>query len=395
MVPIDQRLSNFLLCPELKIIDHWFLGRHQTHLKVEKKSEFEVCPKCATKSYSVHDRRWVRVKDAPIRGNGICLDILKRRFRCPNCKSVFTEPVSIVRKGFRTTRRYRRDLAWSCNNLLDLKKVQRAFKCSSWLIYKVFYEQLEIKHRQIKNDEWPRTIGIDEHSFKRNRGKGYTEFATVIVDYNNKRIKEVVHGKTAAGLEHNLTYIKGRENVKNVALDMCDPFKKFAREHFPNARITADKFHVLRLLNPAINKTRKDITGDQRGNPVRRLLLMNSKKLDYEQKWALNKWLDAYPKMKEIYFYKEALHKLYRTRGYSKARRALIKLMDRMSGSKLKEVKKLRKTLMKWKEEILNYFITKITNARTEGFNNVAKLYQKRAFGYKNFENYRLRLLNA
>ena len=54
-----------------------------------------------------------------------------------------------------------------------------------------------------------------------------------------------------------------------------------------------------------------------------------------------------------------------------------------------------RRTLMKWKEEILNYFKTKLTNARTEGFNNLAKLYQKRAFGYKNFENYRLRLLNA
>ena len=50
---------------------------------------------------------------------------------------------------------------------------------------------------------------------------------------------------------------------------------------------------------------------------------------------------------------------------------------------------------MKWREEILNYFKTKLTNAKTEGFNNLAKLYQKRAFGYKNFENYRLRLLNA
>ena len=101
--------------------------------------------------------------------------------------------------------------------------------------------------------------------------------------------------------------------MKNVALDLCDPFKKFAREHFPNADLIADKFHVLRLLNPSINRRRKT----------------------------------------------------------------------------------LRKTLMKWRFEILNYFKNRITNARTEGFNNVAKLYQKRAFGYKNFENYRLRLLNA
>ena len=69
--------------------------------------------------------------------------------------------------------------------------------------------------------------------------------------------------------------------------------------------------------------------------------------------------------------------------------------MDQMAHTKLPEIKTLRKTMLKLSEEILNYFKTKITNARTEGFNNLAKLYQKRAFGYKNFENYRLRLLNA
>ena len=303
--------------------------------------------------------------------------------------------MELVQKGFRTTRRYRRGLAWACNNLTDLKKVQRAYGCSAWLVYKVFYEQLERKHREIKNNPWPKTIGIDEHSFKRNKGKGYREFATVIVDYNNKRIKELVHGKTAIGLKQNLSYIEGRENVKNVTLDMCDPFKKFAQEHFPNADIIADKFHVLRLLTPAINRRRKDVTGDVRSNPIRKLLLRNGHRLEYFEKKALWRWLDGAPALKEIYFYKEALHQLYRCKGYDRARRSFNNLVNEMAYSKLPEIIRLRKTLRKWKTEILNYFKTKLTNARTEGFNNVAKLYQKRAFGYKNFENYRLRLLNA
>ena len=50
-----------------------------------------------------------------------------------------------------------------------------------------------------------------------------------------------------------------------------------------------------------------------------------------------------------------------------------------MAHTKLPEIKTLRRTMLKWSEEILNYFKTKITNARTEGFNNLAKLYQKRA----------------
>lgn len=70
-------------------------------------------------------------------------------------------------------------------------------------------------------------------------------------------------------------------------------------------------------------------------------------------------------------------------------------MTDQMAGSKIKEIKTLRKTLIKWREEVLNYFENRITNARTEGFNNVAKLIQKRAYGVKSFELYRLRYLNA
>ena len=116
--------------------------------------------------------------------------------------------------------------------------------------------------------------------------------------------------------------------------------------------------------------------------------------LEYFERRALYQWLDAYPKLKELYHFKEALHGLYRCRGYDRARRALVGLLDRMARSQLVEIKRLRGTLMKWKNEILNYFVTGLTNGRTEGFNNLAKLLQKRAFGFKSFKNYRLRLLN-
>jgi len=70
-------------------------------------------------------------------------------------------------------------------------------------------------------------------------------------------------------------------------------------------------------------------------------------------------------------------------------------LTERMSRSTLPEIQTLRRTLLKWKEEILAYFYTRLTNGRTEGFNNKAKLVKRRAYGYRSFRNYRLRLLNA
>lgn len=392
MDPKWQSTQSFILLPELKIITHWQQDKLRTNYKCSKESEFEICPKCAVKSYSVHDRRWVKIKDHPIRGSGIQLQVLKRRFRCPSCKKVFTEPIAGIRKGFKTTERFRRGVKWACEKFKDLKSVQDSFKCSAGLVYKVFYEQLERKLREKSNNPWPTRIGIDEHSWL--RGRTGRSFVSLVVDYDNKRIFDAVEGKTALGLTENLSHIQGRERVKEVALDLCDPFKKFAKEMFPNARIVADHFHVVRLLNPALNKARTEITGDKRSHPGRRLLLMNGSRLEYFERKALWQWLDHHPKLKELYFFKEAIHRLYRTRGYDKAARALTKLTDQMALSNLKEIKTLRKTLMSWRNEILNYFINRTTNARTEGYNNLAKLLQKRAFGFRSFFNYRLRLLS-
>ncbi len=395
MDPVCESTNRFILLPELKIITHWEQSKFRTHYKCIKQSEFEVCPKCATPSRTVHDRRWGKIMDQPIRGAGIYLKVLKRRFRCPGCKKVFTEPLNGVRKGFKTTERFRRGLRWACENFKDLKRVQKAYGCSAWLTHKVFYEQLELKYREREQNPWGTRLGIDEHTWRKKRSKnGITEFASLIVDHDRKRVAEVVNGKTVQAMKEALDYIPGRERVREVTIDMCDPFKKFVREFFPNAKLTADKFHVLRLANPMINKARTEITGDQRSNPVRTLLLRNRHRLKYFEKSALDQWLNHHAKLKEIYWYKEALHQLYRTRGLRRASRALTNLTDRMALSQLTEIKKLRKTLMKWRTEILHYFETGLTNARTEGYNRRAKGEQYNAFGVRSFINYRLRLLN-
>lgn len=192
-----------------------------------------------------------------------------------------------------------------------------------------------------------------------------------------------------------LAHIPGRENVKNVIIDMCDPFKKFAREFFPNTCLIADKFHVLRLLSPSLLRRRKEITGDRASARARRLILMSSHKLDYSKRLALQTFLSAYPEMAELYSWKERLHGFYRIKGYNRAVIAFTYMTDDMAHSKLPEIKTLRRTLMKWREEILNYFKTGLTNARTEGFNNKAKVVKRMGYGYKQFRNYRLKVLTA
>ena len=74
-----------------------------------------------------------------------------------------------------------------------------------------------------------------------------------------------------------------------------DPYKTFVHRFFPNARVVADKFHVLRLLIPHINRRRKLITGDRRSAVIRRLLLRSRFALDHGSRFAVDTWLASYP----------------------------------------------------------------------------------------------------
>lgn len=393
-MPSHNLARNFLL-PELKLKHAYKSGKRGIELVTHKQSRFEVCPKCASKSSRVHDRRWVKVKDAPHRGKLVYIKVLKRRFRCPNCKSVFTEPIAGVKKRARITQRFEKSVLWSCENFSDLKKVRKAHDCGYKLIYKCYYRQLQLKQNERENNPWPKTVGIDEHGFSKDKRRGARNFATLVVDYDNKRVKEIVEGKSHQAMYSSLSYIQGRERVQNVVIDLADSYKSFVKNFFPNARIVADKFHVLRLITPALNKSRIELTGDKRTHFIRKLLLRNREELYFEDRIELDHWLNKNDELKELYLAKEGLRTVYRCKGFNRAKQSLMRLIERLGKSRVKALQRLRRTLLKWSKEILRYFAIKITNARTEAFNNRCKLVQRQAFGFKSFKNYRLKVLNA
>ena len=389
----NSDFTNSLQLPELI-----YLGRKSSKNKLifylQKTSKFEVCPKCATKSSSIHDHVHVTIKDTPLRNKRIILNIKKRRFRCPGCKSVFTEPVQGIKKGFRTTERFRKHIMWAADHFSNLKDVTKQLDCSFWLVHKAYYEQLDLQLKKIQNP-WASTIGIDEHAFRKSKNKKYREFGTIFVEYNHKRVREIALGRRPSELlaDDRLMSIPGRENVSNVIIDLSKPYLNFVKEFFPNATIIADRFHVIRLINVILNQYRKSETGDKRKNPIRKLLLKKKKDLEPWVKRAVNEWLIDKPVLSEIYNFKERLHGFYNIKGLKKASRILTKITDDMATSLIPEIQRLRRTLIKWREHILNFFENKLTNGRTEGFNRKAKLIQRNAYGFKNFENYRKRLI--
>ena len=389
----NSKLTNFLLLPKLSLIKLEQKKYHSFyHCQTKTKSIW--CTHCGLECFKVHDRRKVTIRDVPNLTKQKILIITKKRFRCCGCKKVMTELLPGINKSSRLTERFQRNLLYMCHKFASMKDVKAHFKVGNKTIYERNYKQLQLHRNERKNDPWPKSIGIDEHSFIRNKKYGRREFVSLIIDHNNKRAKELVPGRDIGQLKQSLNYIPGRNNVKNITMDLSSTYRSFAEDFFPNARIIADKFHVIRLPNRILDIYRNKIFKNKRLR-LRKYLLMNSKKMDYWKRFEFQQELKKYPELNEIYWAKEAIHKLYRCKGRNKASRSLTKLTDALALSKIKELKTLRKTLMKWREQILNYFETRLTNARTEGFNTVCKQLQRRAYGFRSFYNYRLKVLYA
>lgn len=396
MITPESRLADWILLPNLKLIH---AAERQNLLVVEAQLKPSSCPRCGVLSTTGYDSRWSVLKDVSLTQADspfVMLKIKKKRLYCKSCKKPFMPDLPGIRKRRRTTERFRLSVMRACERYVSLKQVCEEFRISSDFAYTAFYEQLELKRRKDNQYPWPHAIGIDEHGFGRDLREGRRRaFVSMIVNHSRRKLMEVVFGRAYQDLTARLSHIEGRENVQWATIDMCDPYRRFIREFFPNAKIVADKFHVMRLMSPPILIERKRITGTNADRKARGLLLMNSQKLGYLGRNTIQNYLVRHPKLHELYQWKEALHRFYRTKGQRKAEHAFHLMTEAMAQSQLPEIKRIRNTLVKWKVEILNYFESRLTNARLEGFNCKASLVRRRAYGYRNANNYRLRLLSV
>lgn len=386
-------LNAFLLGNHLKLLS---TKRYRTGFlwDVEKRPSRNPCLRCGSDKTVRAGKITTTVREESLRGVALWLKIHKHRIYCKSCKKTFAEPVPGVWPRRRSTQRFRKGVAQACGKMTDLSTVSRFFNVSHGFAYKVYYEQIAVKMREhITRSQWPEVLGIDEHFFRRK--KGVTEFVTMFTDVGEKRMFELAHGKENKSLIEQVKDIPGRENVKTVVIDMSSSYKAFARKMFPNAKLVADKFHVLRLITPSIMKAGKDIHGHRQELKTRRKLLRSRVKLDYFVRCEIDEYLKNHDKLNELYRWKEKIYEFYRIKGYGRAVAAFKKLTEAMSGSSLEEIRKLLKTLKRWRQEILLYFADGYTNAFTERMNGTGKLVQRRAFGYKSFRNYRLRVLSA
>ena len=223
-------------------------------------------------------------------------------------------------------------------------------------------------------------------------------FATTLCDLKHHKVYDVVLGRSELSLEPYFQRLEGKAAVKVVCMDLSSPYRALVHLHFPNARIVADRFHVVRIINHHFLACWREL--DPVGSRNRGLLSLMRRhrhKLRPDQQERLAAYLAAYPALELIYRFKQRLCYLllnkHRTRKQCQTLAPrFLRAVYQLRQAGLAQLVQLGQTLHSWREEIVTMWRFTRNNGITEGFHNKMELINRQAYGFRNFQNYRLRV---
>lgn len=167
-----------------------------------------------------------------------------------------------------------------------------------------------------------------------------------------------------------------------------------AKDVFPNARIVIDHYHVIAWVLRLMSQLRTGLQSlHKKKFQVKHLLMKPIHKLKPEELEKLQACFKAYPEVKRTWLIVHELRKVYWQDNWKEACSQLRKTIWYCDQSEIPEMETLAKTLRRWKESILNYYISKTTNAYTEGTHTRFELIKRDHCGIRNIERFAKRLM--
>ena len=253
--------------------------------------------------------------------------------------------------------------------------------------------QRGLERRQLERLKY---LGMDEKSFR--RGQSYV---TLLTDLEESRVLDVVEERTAEAASQLWDTLspEQKQGVEAVAVDMWEPFIQTIQTQVPDADIVHDKFHVSKYLGEAVDKVRRQehkellAAGDETLKGTRQLWLYNPQNFSPEQAEEFSALKDLHLKVARAWAAKELFSKFWEYQEEGWARRFFKDWFGWVSRSRLKPVVEVAQMLKRHLENLLTYLRHHITNAVTEGLNSKIQSLKSAARGFRNFQNYRIRIL--
>jgi len=395
--------ENILQFPDMEVVEvRLDASEKALHLELRWKEESGRCPKCGAEAR----KRKLEPRKEPVRhldciGHKTLLYFDALELECTACRKLFNRKPSFMSEPVFISGAYLDGMMKQAQGTSVATAAQWNGQSGSSFA-EMYYGQLK------KADEGRvippvRRLGVDETAFLRGRGN----YVLLLHDLDRHDVIDVLPDRRKETLKDYLE--EHREGVfaglEAVCIDMWKPYKQAVESVFPNAEIVVDRFHVMQNLNEALDECRRGILKKTKDAEIKdllrkeyRFILLRAREEQVstpEGRKELQNVLNLDPELKSLYRLKEGFRQIYRMRSPGRAAKALQKWLRRAQYAGSRYLKDFLQTVKNWKTEILNFAKHAITNGSVEGTNCKVKLVKRLGYGYKSFENFRLRILHV
>jgi transposase len=243
-----------------------------------------------------------------------------------------------------------------------------------------------------------RAIAIDEIAI----AKGH-RYLTVVMDLESGAVVFVGDGKGADALKPFWKRLRpSGAKIEAVAMDMSAAYRAAVTTNLPKAKIVFDHFHVVKLFNEKLSDLRRalyreatDVQHKEVLKGTRWLVLKNAENLDEEkdEKKRLKEALALNEPLAVAYYMKEDLRRFWQQPGKSLATTFLDGWIRRAEASGIKALQQMAKTLAGHRAGLLAYYDVMISSGPMEGTNNKIKTMKRQAYGFRDLEFFKLKIL--
>ncbi len=386
----------------------------ELELLVETVETVTGCTACGVLA-TAHGRRDHLVRDIPSAGRPVLLVWRKRLWRCdePLCsKRTWSESAAVIGRRAALTERAR---WWACQRVGRDGQTVEAVRVELGVGWNTVMRAVRVFGTPLIDAadrlDGITGLGVDEHVWQHAGPQRRTGYATGVVDLTPgrpPRVLEVVKGRTGKVYAD---WIAEREQTwrDRIGFAALDPFRGYAtalHTQLPHATRVLDAFHVVKLGNTVVDEVRRRIQQQTLGHrgyagdplfAVRRLLLRGREHLSDKAIARLDAALQTGDPDWEVTMAWQAAQRLravYHTENLADGRRQAEQLLEHLHTCPIPEIARLGRTLRTWRTEFLAYFDTdRISNGPTEAMNLLIEKIRRVGHGYRNFDNYRLRIL--
>jgi transposase len=346
-----------------------------------------------------YDRKVRCVRDLSCGDTRIFLELEVRRVDCRRCGKVKRERLAFLADNPLYTKRFAYFVGRRCRQA-TIKDVAKELALD-WQTVKVLDQQYMEAQLKRAGTPAPQVIGVDELAIR--KGHSYRIVVSDLV--RGRPIWFGGEDRSEASMSQFYDWLGERKSscIRLAVMDMWKPFRLATNAYALQAAILFDKFHVMRHLGEALDQVRKREYARLQGRGRRYIkgqkytLLSRKENLTLEGKKALQTLLAANKRLNTAYVLKESFGQLWSYEREGWARRFFENWRSSLKWQRLKPYEKFAQMIDRHWDGIAAYCRpeNKVSLGFVEGLNNKIRVIQRRAYGLRDEDYLRLKILTC